>query len=579
MSGNFSLKAVLDLPSLGGGTVSPTGEYVAYYTDRSGQDELYVRSAETHGETQLTDGDLPQAHRPPIMWSRSGERIYFHKETDQLAHFDVCEVDLDGTVENVFAHDGRCIVTDESPDGGELLVLVDHVESPLLVRHDRNSGEVTRLTDGDFHVWPAGFSPDGGEIAYQANDVATFEDVHVTLANADGTDPRRLDIGNADANTYFRGWHPDQRKLLIGDETTGVRRSGVYDIDSETVSWFGSAEHVEYPRSFLRDGTGILVLRFTEQGTTVVPVIYTLDGRTRELSLTNGRMHDNPWATDDLWFANGDVLVKYETSTTRTNFYRYNTETDEHEVVVEPASGGVDRTQFVEPEFVTYESADGEQIGALLYEAEDQPSPAIVWVHGGPQQHEQRDFDARTQFLVNRGYTVFKPNYRGSTGRGRAFREAINGAWGDIDVADVHVGGQWLKRRSGVDEKRVAIFGHSYGGYHAYVQLAKHPTFWTAGIVWNGYHRWDDDSESYPVLDHSESIERPILMLHGEDDHPSIEHGRELRDRLKTNGFEEGDDFEYHELENEGHFSMATDRRLKRLRLVEEFLARRMRDC
>ena len=574
-SERIPIETLLGLPFLGGGTVSPTDEYVAYYTDTSGQYELYLRDCDTDEEQQLTNGELSQQHRPPIMWGTNGETIYVHREADQPLSYDVYAVGLDGEMKSVVCHEGRCIVTDESPDGRYLLVIVDQVESPMLGRYDRQSGAFERLTPEDYHVWPAGFSPSGDEIAYQANDVQNLEDVHVVVANADGTDAKRLDIGDPDANSYFRRWHPTQRKLLIGDETTDRRRCGIYDLDAEEVEWFGTGQYVEYPRAVLPDGTGILALRFTEMGTAVVPVVYFRDGRERELSLTNGRMHDNPWATDDLWFADGDLLAKYETSTTRTAFYRYDTGTDECETVVKAEYGGLDPDQFVDPELVTYESSNDTEIGALLYDSGERPSPAVVWVHGGPQQHEQRDFDIRTQVLVNRGYTVLKPNYRGSTGRGRVFREALNGAWGDVDVADVRTGGQWLKQRSWVDEDRVAIFGNSYGGYHVCVQLVKHPAFWTAGIEWNGYHGWGgEESEAYRPLDHFEDIEQPLLMLHGVDDHPSIEHGRRLREALEECGLTGGDDFEYRELEDEGHYGMETEQRSRRLRLVEDFLNR-----
>ena len=568
---DLSAEKLLALSVLGGGSVSPTGEYVAYYTNRSGSYELYVRNCEANAERQLTDGELSQEHRPPIMWGSSGEQIYFHKEAEQPLSFDIYTVDLNGAIQKRVSHDGRCIVTDESPDGQSLLVLIDQIESPMLAKYDCESAELDRLTDGDSHVWPAGFSPTGDEIAYQVNDVTNLEDVHVVVANADGTEARRLQIGDSDANSYFRRWHPDERKLLIGDETPDKRRCGIYDLDTETVEWFGSNTYVEYPRVFLPDGTGILALRFADLGTKVVPVIYTRDGREHELALSNGRMHDNPWTTDDLWFDNGDLLAKYETATTREEFYRYDTTTDAYETLVGVEYGDIDPDQFVDPEFVTYESPNGVEIGALLYTATEQSGPAIVWVHGGPQQHEQRDFDLRTQFLVSRGYTVLQPNYRGSTGRGRAFREALNGQWGEIDITHVRAGGEWLKHHAEVDEDRIAIFGNSYGGYHVYVQLVKHPTFWTAGLAWNGYIDWGGDN-AFRMVDHAAEIERPLLMLHSVEDHPSIEHGRQLRDALE----EHGADFEYHELEDEGHYSLEREKRLRRLRLIEDFLQRRL---
>ena len=178
---------LLSLPVLGGGSVSPTGAYIAYYTNREGSYELYLKNCETAQEQQLTDGELSQEHRPPIMWGSGGEQIYFHKEAEQPLSFDIYTVDLNGAIEKRVSHEGRCIATDESPDGRYLLVLVDQVESPMLARYDLELEELERLTDGDSHVWPAGFSSTGEEIAYQVNDVTNLEDVHVNVANTDGT--------------------------------------------------------------------------------------------------------------------------------------------------------------------------------------------------------------------------------------------------------------------------------------------------------------------------------------------------------------------------------------------------------
>jgi dipeptidyl aminopeptidase/acylaminoacyl peptidase len=88
-----------------------------------------------------------------------------------------------------------------------------------------------------------------------------------------------------------------------------------------------------------------------------------------------------------------------------------------------------------------------------------------VMVHGGPHFRASKRFNLYVQFLVSRGYAVFQPNYRGSTGRGRSFEHAIHGDWGGMEQADVAAGGRWLMDRAWVDADRVAVFGGSYGGY------------------------------------------------------------------------------------------------------------------
>src|SRR5690606_19141738 len=93
---------------------------------------------------------------------------------------------------------------------------------------------------------------------------------------------------------------------------------------------------------------------------------------------------------------------------------------------------GVSREAMVEPEVVTYPSFDGLKIEALLFRAKPERANgyAIFWPHGGPQWAERKRFRALFQFLLARGYTIFAPNFRGSTGYGKRFRKMVERDWG-----------------------------------------------------------------------------------------------------------------------------------------------------
>ena len=84
---------------------------------------------------------------------------------------------------------------------------------------------------------------------------------------------------------------------------------------------------------------------------------------------------------------------------------------------------GVDPNELVEPEVITYQSFDGLEIEALFFHAnkENDNGEIIFWPHGGPQAAETKSFSASFQFFLNHGYSIFAPNFRGSTGYGLTF--------------------------------------------------------------------------------------------------------------------------------------------------------------
>jgi dipeptidyl aminopeptidase/acylaminoacyl peptidase len=93
--------------------------------------------------------------------------------------------------------------------------------------------------------------------------------------------------------------------------------------------------------------------------------------------------------------------------------------------------------------------------------------PVVVLPHGGPQARDYPGFDWWAQAFAARGYAVFQPNFRGSSGYGRAFVDAGHGQWGRKMQTDISDGLAALAVQGIVDPKRACIVGASYGGYAA----------------------------------------------------------------------------------------------------------------
>ena len=122
-------------------------------------------------------------------------------------------------------------------------------------------------------------------------------------------------------------------------------------------------------------------------------------------------------------------------------------------------SGGTER--------VTWTAPDGLEIdGYLLAPPGEGPHPLILWVHGGPVWSYQQAFPRPSfAWLVSRGYAVLLPNPRGSTGRGRAFLEAVIGDMGGADAGDDLAGVDAMVERGVADPERIGVTGGSYGGF------------------------------------------------------------------------------------------------------------------
>jgi dipeptidyl aminopeptidase/acylaminoacyl peptidase len=125
------------------------------------------------------------------------------------------------------------------------------------------------------------------------------------------------------------------------------------------------------------------------------------------------------------------------------------------------------------PEPIAYPTAGGATAHAFYYPPRNvdfrapdgETPPLIVRGHGGPTAASASALNLGIQYWTSRGFAVLDVNYRGSTGFGRPYREALYGRWGIVDVDDVVAGAEALVARGLADPARLAIRGSSAGGY------------------------------------------------------------------------------------------------------------------
>jgi dipeptidyl aminopeptidase/acylaminoacyl peptidase len=214
----------------------------------------------------------------------------------------------------------------------------------------------------------------------------------------------------------------------------------------------------------------------------------------------------------------------------------------------------MDRSQFVEPEMVRYAGPDGQQVPASLFVPKNldrsRKHPAVVWIHGdGVNQnydgwHVQRNYAVYYsfhQYLLQQGYVVIAPDYRGSIGYGRVWREGVYMDVGGRDAKDAWMAASYLKTLPYVDGERLGVWGLSYGGFFTLIAVTDQPKLFRAAVDVAGvadYAMYYEDPyrggwttsrigtpEQNPQvyaqaspLSHVDRLERPLLVLHGTSD-------------------------------------------------------------
>jgi dienelactone hydrolase len=130
---------------------------------------------------------------------------------------------------------------------------------------------------------------------------------------------------------------------------------------------------------------------------------------------------------------------------------------------------------------ISWENQHGQTIHGFVVTPEGSgPFPTIVSVHGGPEWHHTDGWDPTTQAYVDNGFAVLLVNYRGSTGFGTAFREALRGNIGFPETEDVNAGLDHIIGLGLADPRNVFLEGWSWGGYIATLNAGLHPDRWRA---------------------------------------------------------------------------------------------------
>jgi dipeptidyl aminopeptidase/acylaminoacyl peptidase len=305
-------------------------------------------------------------------------------------------------------------------------------------------------------------SPDGRHVLYHRSDLHPAG-TQVWLAAWDGSDDREI-YSAGDRLRAHGHWLDDGRILLLVEMPTHAK-AGVLTRATGRIDWVidDPARNIE---SVVVGDDGNIVALIEFAAARIKPALLDLaTGREKPLELAGRsvlplqQMPDGDWIAESYASTGANAFVRLGEGKARI-------------LAESVAQDGA--YHFTAAQDFRWNSVDGMPIQGWLYEPAGESRGLIVLVHGGPTWHSEDWGHPVSQFLVNAGFTVLDPNYRGSTGFGIPFREAIKvDGWGGREQDDIRAGIEALIARGKAQRGRIGVAGLSYGGYSSWVAITR----------------------------------------------------------------------------------------------------------
>ena len=607
---NLSIEKLYMTRQVGGSTWSPDGKTIAFVSNLSGRNNIWLVPSEGGWPTQLT---VSNERQTSPTWSPDGKWIAYSSDYDGDEQWDIFLVSpKTGQIVNLTS---TREISEESPawspDGRYLAYIVKPKTSSVfeIDVYDTVLRHVKHLTTGTakdrMNVAPI-WSADGSFVVY-TQEQSKGTDSNIFLVDVASAQSTLLTPHEGERTYAANDVSPDGKSVLItSNASDGYDNVGLLNIANKKIKWITQDKWEISGGHFSPDGKS-LTYTANVDGNTDIYEYNVVSGAALALPLPKGvnftagnpspfnrggnrllYYHTGPTAPGDLWVTDGGASI----DSPKTDGLKTHQLT--HSLV-----GGVRSEDMVEPYLVHYPSKDGKwTISALVYVPYNLPRngqhPAIVYVHGGPTAQTTNTFIRFAQYMVNQGYIVIAPNYRGSTGYGKEFQQANLFDMGGGDLQDVLSAADWIKQTGYVDPKKLILMGGSYGGYLTMMGVTKAPEVWAAGVPIVPFVNWFTEIQNEdPVLQQSDlatmgdivknkalyedrspinfidQIKAPLYLLAGGNDPrcPKSE-AQQVVDAIKKRGGV----VEYKVYENEGHGFAKVEHQIDAYKRVADFL-------
>lgn len=507
-------------------------------------------------------------------------------ERDQLSLLDIESGRLDPLVHDPrYIHNlldvlpGRVVYSTNRRNGVDFDVVV----------HSVATGEERVLYDGGGWMSTVAVSPDEryvvlGRLSRQPNST------QLLLAETESGRIVEVTAEDEPARSSNPAWRPDSASFVfntdIGREFTGIAE---YTL---------ATKEIRYLETTANDRTG-----WPARTSKRMLVVDRIDGAETLQLKENGRSTPisfpphalTTWRTTPIWSPDGKrFAVTVNSATSPDDIYVWSGgELDR----LTNSSAELPAGELGTPEIHRIPTPDGERIPCFLYRPRHGSGSVVVIVHGGPESASVQSWNPVLQALLQAGHAVAVPNVRGSTGYGRRWTALDDGRLRLDSVADLAAIHAWLPS-AGLDSRRAALYGGSYGGYLVLAGLSMQPGLWAGGVDIVGisslvtflqntspyrrayrereYGRIETDRDflvAASPITHVDAIRAPLLIIHGVNDpRVPLSEAEQVATAVRTRNVE----CEMYVYPDEGHGLSKLHNKLDAYPKVLEFLGRHL---
>jgi len=437
--------------------LSPDGRHMAYVSDRSGRPQVWVQPV---GSTLTFLVDTGEAPVGAVQWSTGGGWLACQVSPGGAPRHEVWLVRPDGSELHQVAGFGADTADNMRwLPGRSLLAVTENLATTLLI--DPVTGMRTVVTSAEL----------------------------VSL----------LDVSPGRDRALLRVGPRGSRRILVRDLLTGEDEdvtTGEQAVFAPDGSILARSEDGEFP-VLVRVVKGSVELLASSDTAEVESFALTADGRTVAVlwNVRGGESevglldldHDRRRAISPLpggvvsglsWSFDGSTLAFTAEGPGQPHGVWVHSAAGVHAVSADPAAPNA-----VRPTLESFAAHDGLTLTGWLFRPRTPgPHPTVLWFHGGPEAQERPGHGPLFQSLVDRGIAVFAPNVRGSSGFGRTFVNADNGALRYDGIEDVRSCVTHLVTTGVAEPARIGVMGRSYGGYLTLAALTTFPELFAVGI-------------------------------------------------------------------------------------------------
>ncbi|MEV1052484.1 prolyl oligopeptidase family serine peptidase [Streptomyces sp. NPDC049887] len=564
-------------------------DHALFVSNATGTYELYAWDRATGGQRQATN--RPNGTTDGIL-TPDGAWIWWFSDTDGDEYGVWMRQPFGGGPDEpatpglapaysagvALGRDGTAVVGRSTDEDGTTIHVVRPGGAPVEIYRHRESAGV-----GDL-------SHDGTLLALEHTEHGDAMHSALRVVRLDGTTVCELDDtegGSRELGLEVLGFAPVQgdTRLLVGHQRRGRWEPMLWDVATGEQTDLAIDLPGDVSAEWYPDGSALLVAHSFEARSD----LWRFDPATRELIRV-----ETPAGTVSGATARPDGTVEYVWSSAAQPPKVRSTA---GRVVLDPPGMKAPGSVGVEDVWV---EGPGGRIHALVQRPEGEgPFPTVFDIHGGPTWHDSDAFAAAPAAWVDHGYAVIRVNYRGSTGYGRAWTDALKHRVGLIELEDIAAVREWAVASGVADPAKLVLSGGSWGGYLTLLGLGTQPGSWALGLaavpVADYVTAYHDEMEALKAMDRTllggtpeevperyeasspltyvDAVTAPVYISAGVNDpRCPIRQVENYVDRLAARGA-------VHEVYryDAGHGSLVVEERIKQVRLELAFAERHLR--